>query len=304
MSSQRELTGICVSRTRRSAAVILDNGDEVKARLTTKIEELTTGDRVTLQEQGEDFFLLEILPRQNFLAREYRSKRKILAANLDRLLLVTAPGPLFQTSFIDRVLVTCEKNSIPVTIVVNKSDLTEELKNSEPFIEIYEQLSIPTLRNSAVAPRGMQSLKDLINDQALSTVALAGVSGVGKTTILNRIIPFAQEPTGEVSTRTGQGKQTTTQAWGHKVPRDGNTLFLIDLPGVQNFGVTSLSEDELRTLFPEFRALAGQCEYLDCKHRDEQECEVKRALNEGSIAESRYISYCLMLEEIERAREY
>jgi ribosome biogenesis GTPase len=140
---------------------------------------------------------------------------------------------------------------------------------------------------------------------SLKVAALCGVSGVGKSTILNRLVPGADSRVGALSDKTGQGRQTTTQPRGYlcELP-NGTRKILIDFPGVQFFGLSHVAADRLSDAFEEFHARKGACRFLDCRHLKEPDCAIRAAVERGEIARSRYESYLQIVEEIEDARAY
>ena len=244
-----------------------------------------------------------IRPRKNSLFRSYRDKKRVLAANLDHLLLVSAVTPSFNTYFVDRVLVLCALQNIPVTLIVNKIDL--DPSPVLPFIRLYEDLGLPTLLTSIKKSESLVSLREMLCDPALSIAALAGISGVGKSSLLNMLIPGLALKTRVLSTKIQQGRHTTSQAIAHPFPRPPlSNLLIIDLPGVQAFGVAGLQARDVARAFPEFVALASHCQFTDCLHVAEPNCAIKSALAQGRIVPSRYESYLGMIKEIKSARPY
>ena len=301
--NQITLKGVVVSCSRRNATILLPPHRVVPARIGSKIDELIVGDRVTVREEADRFIVGAREERGNCLSRTLGQRTKTIAANLDRLFLVTAVEPLFNTAFVDRVLVVCALQHIPVHIVVNKCDLgTEE---TDYLIATYAELGFDLSLTSAKDEGGLRQLLPALANPELHTVALAGVSGVGKSSILNVLIPNAQQRTGSVSRKTGKGTQTTSMAQGYLYGRqESDDLLIVDLPGIQNFGVSNLEPRMVADSFPEFLALRDQCEYADCKHTAEPNCAVSDALDEGVLAASRYLSYIGILEEIEKNKPY
>jgi len=219
------------------------------------------------------------------------------------LYVVTAVIPLFNTVFVDRVLAVAHLEEIQATLILNKTDLGTE--DTAPLIDIYERLEIPIFYTSAKHDHGLDEIRSQLETPALSIVALAGVSGVGKSTILNKLVPEAERKTAEVSRKTGKGRQTTSQSVGYLYNRNETPdLLIIDLPGVQNFGVTNLSPRQAAEGFPEFAEKMAQCEYHDCTHTAEPNCAVKDAVDARELSASRYYSYLHMLDEIDEAKEY
>lgn len=298
-----ERQAIVVSASRRYALISSDREEILNAVSAVKAVDLASGDQVLYIEKGRNLFITSILPRKNAIERSYRGEIKRIVTNLDRLFIVAAVAPLFSTLFIDRVLAVAFINDIPCTIILNKIDLG--VAETEDMVQVYERLGFTVERTSAKFGEGIDKLQASLASAALSTVALCGVSGVGKSTILNRLIPEAERKIGDVSARTGLGRQTTTQAFGNFLPRTSNEpLLIIDLPGIQNFGVSHLDRDLVAESFPELVAARADCQFSDCSHIAEEQCGVKRAVEQGRMERFRYESYLHMLDEIEHAREY
>lgn len=303
INKQSQATGIVVSCSRRNAMVLVPPHELLPARIGSKVLDIVVGDRVTLSREHEHHIIVAVEERVNCLSRTLGPKTKNIVANLDRLLLVTAVEPLFNTSFVDRVLVVCSLRDIPVTLVVNKCDLgTEE---TDHLISTYASVGIDLLLTSAHEENGLRYLLPLLDDSELHSIALAGVSGVGKSSILNVLIPDAEQRTGSVSWKTGKGTQTTSMAQGYLYVRDHcDDLLIVDLPGIQHFGVSNLQYRQVAESYPEFVARAEGCEYADCRHIAEPACAVLEAVDSGEIAPSRYLSYLGIIDEIDAHKPY
>lgn len=277
---------IVIRASRRNTLVRNKSGELLECTLKTKFLDTVVGDQVTLNEEN---VVIDRAKRKNLLRRSFEERQKNLVANLDLLLVITAPPPLFNTKVIDRMLVGAQAENIKTALVFNKSDLSDCITNGYEHEEKFEI--------SAKFEKNLDRLFDFI--KPFSHVALCGVSGVGKSTLLKKLIPSAQAKTSEVSERTGQGKQTTSEAVGYL---RGESQLITDLPGVQAFGLTHLSPEQLRFAFPEFAQI--QCRFRDCSHRAEPGCLVKEALESGSIARFRYDSYIEILSELEQSLPY
>lgn len=291
--------------TRRHVNVITPEGEELRGTFASKELSLAPGDLVRFERHGKQIFVPEMQPRRNQLQRSYREKTKLLAANLDRLFIVTAPAPPFNSVFVDRVLVAANHEHIPTVLILNKAELvTTEL---DPILAIYEALGLPVIRMSAKRGEADELRGEYLHDEELEVAAFVGLSGVGKSTILNLLVPGADQRTGEISERTGQGTQTTTQAHAFLYDRSAAKLppaLLVDLPGLQSFGVSGLTRLELCAAFPDIWALARECDFSDCAHAKEQKCAVRDAVESGRLAPSRYANYLLLLDEIDSAKSY
>lgn len=295
-------TAVVLSASRRYADLKV-NGEIISVLVESKAIDIVAGDEVEFSGESGDLVVKKVLPRKNCLLRRYRKIEKKLAANLDLVLIVAAVRPLFNVSFVDRMIAASNEQEIPHVLIVNKTDLGMESTNE--LVDIYRRVGIKVLEVSAAVDEELNELKEVLEKPGVKKAALAGISGVGKSTILNRLIPAAGRRTEAVSARTGQGRQTTSQSYGYPYPlKDGGEILLIDLPGLSSFGVTHLIKENVRFYFKEFAKHLPQCQYTDCLHIKEPQCAVKAAVDKKEIAFSRYRSYIEIIEEIENAREY
>lgn len=291
------------STSRRHVEIIIDEHQSVLAKKSSRHLEPCVGDLVSFYLEDGEYVVDSIEERTNCLSRSYGKKTKRLATNLDLILILTAPEPLFNAVFIDRVLAAASCEGIPCALIANKADLKESFEKTKSKFLLYQNLSLPLYQISAKEKLNLKSIKTLLELPEHSCIAITGVSGVGKSSLLNALIPEAAAQTNEVSLQ-GQGKQTTSQSFGYLYPRETQDLLLIDLPGIQNFGVCHLSEEQIRAAFTEFSSLDPTCKFANCKHINEPDCAVLVGIKEGKIEKSRYQSYRNMLEELEENREY
>jgi ribosome biogenesis GTPase len=296
--------GIVASSTRRFATIFDKDFKKHFGQIARGSIDLVVGDFVQFTIAKNEIIVEEVLTRKNCLRRAYAAKSKDLVANVDLLLIVTAPEPLFNTNFLDRVLVAADEQQIPTMLIMNKIDLTSSLQLTQDKLAIYKNLGIKVLEVSALNNIGLDTIKLALNSSTIKLASFVGVSGVGKSTLLKKLIPTSQSKTGEVSEKTGQGKQVTSQAEAYILELEENKPILVDLPGVQNFGISYLDESNIRFCMGEMRELSRLCKYPDCSHRKEPNCAVLNALNAGTLAKSRYQSYLGMLEEIASVKQY
>lgn len=254
------------------------------------------GDRVrveTLPDGGGR--IVEILPRRSKLARRTPTgeREQVIAANMDQLAAVfSVARPEPDLRMLDRLLVLAELNALDAFVVVNKTDLAEELDRFAPHREAGYAL-LPT---SALEERGLEALRERLRGR--STV-LAGPSGAGKSSLLNALVPGLRRRVGEVSRRKGRGRHTTVNATLLPLPEGG---YAADTPGLQYVSLWKMDPADLAHGFPELRPLLGSCRFNDCRHVEEPGCAVRRALESGDVARSRYESYRSLLEEADRER--
>ncbi len=254
---------------------------------------IAVGDRVEFEiEHGQQSAVITKLePRKNYIIRRsvnLSKQTQIIGANLDlALLVVTLASPPTSTGFIDRFLVTAEAYGIPAALVFNKLDLFSEegLEILAEYMAIYENLGYPCYTVSALEKENIEELNEVLKDKI---TLISGHSGVGKSTLINAIIPGADLKTGNISDWSDKGKHTTTFAEMIDLPFGGK---LIDTPGIRELGIVDIEPQELSHYFPEMRNLLNQCKFHNCRHINEPGCAVLYALENGEIEPSRYDSY-------------
>ncbi|MBP7154486.1 MAG: ribosome small subunit-dependent GTPase A [Flavobacteriales bacterium] len=287
---------------------------------------VSVGDNVEfLPQESEEKLgaILELNERKNYLVRRsvnLSHHKHVIAANLDQaMLLVTVSRPRTSYGFIDRFLVTAEAYEVPVVIVLNKIDELNG-QSTELMLELvdtYQEAGYTVLMTAALKGKGIKAVKNMLLGKV---TLLAGHSGVGKSTLINAIDPELDLFTLEISESSEKGQHTTTnaemyeldvEAWGSapsgtQEVKEGKPppTFLIDTPGIKGFGLVDLRKEDIGDQFPEMFAVKGGCRFNDCMHKEEPGCAVRKALERGDIAESRYKSYIDMLEGIDEESPY
>ena len=257
---------------------------------------VAVGDRVEIGD-GSPAFITEVHDRRNYIIRKASNLSKqshILAANVDQvLLLVTVAHPETSTTFVDRFLATAEAYRIPVVIVFNKTDLYDEAETRlmHDLMRLYSDLDYQCLSISALSSSDVSPLRRQLQDK---TTLLSGNSGVGKSTLLNTLIPGLDTRTAEISLAHDTGTHTTTFSEMFRLP-DGGCI--IDTPGIKGFGTFDIAPGEVSHYFREIFRIGADCRFTDCTHTHEPYCAVREALDDGRIAPSRYQSYLSMMED-------
>lgn len=258
---------------------------------------VSVGDEVILSDE-ERGMIIDLVPRKNYLIRKATKSSKqthIVAANIDLLLIIASYKlPRTSTGFVDRVLATAEAYAVPAAIVFNKTDLLDEedFEEVEYLTMLYKSLGYLSMAVSANRYEDMEKVKKLVTNK---TVLLTGHSGVGKSTIINKLDPELALKTGEISEKFNKGKHTTTFAEMHPLKFGG---YIIDTPGIKEFGMVNMDKPEVSDYFKEIFTLKGQCRFNNCLHINEPDCAVLQALEEGKIAPSRYENYVNIIETL------
>jgi ribosome biogenesis GTPase len=267
---------------------------------------VAVGDRVIINGNGNDNgnpWITDIEDRKNYIIRKSSNLSKqssIIAANIDQaMLIVTIKMPETSTTFIDRFLASAEAYRIPVILVFNKVDMldADELHYLEMMQTLYETVGYKTIAVSAIEGTGIDTLTSLLHDKI---TLVSGHSGVGKSTLINAIIPHANLRTAEISDAHNQGIHTTT--FSEMISLEDGRGWIIDTPGIRGFGTFDIEKTELTSYFKEIFHFSKECRFSDCTHTHEPGCAVLKAVEEHYIAQSRYQSYLSMLEDKEEGK--
>ena len=301
------MKGLVIKNTGSWVTVRLDDGNTVNCKMRGVLRlkglrctnPVAVGDRVQVEDKGGDAPVVgDIEPRRNYIIRRSSNLSKefqIIAANLDQAVLVaTLTNPETSTTFIDRFLATAEAYQVPAVLAFNKIDLldTDEWRSRlDELKTLYESIGYPVIAMSAATGEGADALRaQLAGKMSL----LSGNSGVGKSSIINLLVPDAHVRVGDVSHTHHKGMHTTTFSELLDLPGGGA---IIDTPGVKAFGTIDFERAEVAHYFPEIFRISDDCRFNNCTHSHEPGCAVLEAVEQGNIAPSRFTSYLSILEE-------
>jgi ribosome biogenesis GTPase len=307
-----ELKGIVYKSTGSWYSVRDEAGKFWNARIKGKMKiddaisstnPVAVGDEVIFDIEDEKVntaIIKEVSQRNNYIVRvspHNKNQKHIIAANLDAALIIaTIADPRTSLGFIDRYLITAEAYHIPTIIVINKLDRLKPKHEQilEHWKEVYEGAGYEIYPIVALEKDTIAALAERLKGH---TVLFSGHSGVGKSTLINQLLPGAALRTQEVSDWSGKGQHTTTFAEMFDLPQGGK---IIDTPGVKEFGLIDFEKEELSQYFPEMRAVMNNCKFNNCLHLNEPDCAVKDGVNDGSISQDRYVSYLTIMDTIEK----
>ena len=305
------MTGVVIKNTGSWYTVKTDSNQLVECKIKGNFRlkgirstnPVAVGDRVSITPNQEGTaFITSIEDRKNYIIRKSPNLSKqshIIAANVDQaFLVVTINRPVTSTTFIDRFLASAEAYRVPVVLLFNKTDALEdeEREYQQMMIDLYETVGYQCLAISAANGSGMDKVRELL---AGKTTVLSGNSGVGKSTLINSLLPDVQLKTAEISDAHNAGTHTTTFSEMLELPEGG---YIIDTPGIKGFGTFDIEPEELTSYFKEIFHFSKDCRFNNCTHTHEPGCAVLKAVEEHYIAQSRYLSYLNMLEDKEEGK--
>ncbi len=307
------MKGLVVKNTGSWYTVRTDDGQlldcKVKGNFRLKgirtTNPVAVGDRVEVNEEG---WIIAIEDRRNYIIRKSINLSKqshIIAANVDQaFLIVTVANPQTSTTFIDRFLASAEAYRVPVILVFNKTDLLDEdaLRYQQAVVNLYETIGYECRQVSAETGEGIDDLRSMLDGKI---TLLSGNSGVGKSTLINRLVPGANLRTAEISDAHNTGMHTTT--FSEMIPLTSylsplTSGYLIDTPGIKGFGTFDMEPEEITSYFKDIFHFSKDCRFSNCTHTHEPGCAVLKAVEDHYIAESRYQSYLSMLDDKEEGK--
>ncbi len=303
--------GLVVGSHGHHVVVETPTGERIICHARGKKNQCVVGDRVQWQASKDEGTIEKLLPRRNLLYRQDDIRSKQFAANLDQVLFVLAAEPVFSESQLARTLISCEAAKINPIIILNKSDLTVPFNEAMARLEPYQRMGYQVLGMS-IKPKenGLEANQSADREALMAllkgkTTFVMGASGVGKSSLINLLLPGVDLATREISTALNSGKHTTTTTSWFWLNDDKQSA-VIDSPGFQEFGLHHVDKMLLAKLMPDFAQYDGQCRFYNCKHLQEPSCAVLNAVSEEKIATaispSRHAFYARVFEELSQVR--
>jgi len=264
-----------------------------------KKHEVAVNDRVQLTDLGNSgdvtqpqAVIEQIEPRANLFRRSDQFKDKAIAANIDQVWFVVATEPSFDPELLSRCQIACAAAGIEFLIILNKADLTDLLPRAEALIAPFTDIGLASIHTSTLNDQGMAALRQKLSGHA---VVLTGQSGMGKSSLINALVPDARATIGDISRFLDTGRHTTTTVQAYQ---QGPTTTVIDVPGLQVFGLSHLSDEQILLAFPEFRPHLGDCRFRDCRHDNDPGCALQAAVAAGTATQTRLQLLRRLLTEV------
>jgi len=292
-SDERQMTATVISHFGNEILINNQQNQRIRAKVKQSLPALVCGDKIVwYKNELNEAIAIELLPRHGLLTRSTQhAAEKLIAANVDIAFIVMSHKPAFKTGLLDRYLAACELADIQISIIFNKTDSlsSEKLEEFRFILEPYQDIGYPVHYISTKDMSGIESFKQTVRNK---TGVLVGQSGVGKSSILRALFPAANPKIGDVSKKTNKGKHTTTYSELYTLDESS---FLIDSPGIREFGLNIDDPYSLAQGFREFLPYLGQCQFRDCKHTTEPKCAIVQAVKADKITQQRWDNYKAIL---------
>lgn len=302
MSEVQQRQGTVIAAYRRYTLVKDINNKLFQCQQRKSVGQVVCGDIVNWQtEDSETGVITSIKERHSILQRpDINNNLRIIAANIDQVFIVVAHKPELNEGLIDRYLVAAENSQLKPVILLNKIDLLDEQQFSElkNRLQLYQDIGYPVIYTSAKQAHGLDTLKDALKN---NNNIFVGQSGVGKSSLINTLLENSDARIGEISEATGKGKHTTTTAYLY--PLECSQGHIIDSPGVREFGLVKLSEQDVLEGFKEFRPFIGYCKFRNCAHNNEPGCALLTAVENNEITSQRWKSYQRIINSLSESRK-
>lgn len=300
MSDAEQKQGTVIAAFRRYTLVKDINDKLIQCQQRKSVGQVVCGDIVFWQQEDDETGVITAIEKRHTILQrpDINGNLRIIASNIDQVFIVVANKPELNEGLIDRYLVAAENSNLKPVILLNKTDLLNEqqLSKFKQRLQIYQDIGYPVVYTSAKQDHGIDSLPELLED---NNNIFVGQSGVGKSSLINSILK-SDARIGEISEATGKGKHTTTTAYLY--PLENSTGHIIDSPGVREFGLIKLSEQDITEGFAEFKPYIGYCKFRNCAHKNEPGCALLEALKNNNITEQRWASYQRIIASLNEGR--
>jgi len=293
ISDSPNIPGRVITNFGKTSIIELENQELIRCHPRQNLDQIVCGDNVLIQKlENQDAVVTAILERETLLKKPgFGGKLKPMAANIDQVVIVMAIEPAPNPYLIDRYLVATENLLARALIIINKTDLADADTDLKSLLNEYRELGYKVLPTSTKDASSTQALKDELNNK---TSIMVGLSGVGKSSLINTLLPEQDIRVGEVSAASGEGTHTTTSSILYHLHDGGD---IIDSPGVRDFGLWNNTKEDVLYGFKEIRDMAGQCKFSNCIHEVEPGCVINQAVENGLITRMRFNSYKKIIQE-------